>query len=376
MTRLLLLTAMPCALFAQSIEGTWQGTLMPPNRNEGIRLVFRIAWDGNNYQGTFYNLTNQRQLSLGAVTLRGSTVSIAISGNGMNYEGKLEADGNSITGMLNSGANRQPLPLQRATRAIAWELPAPIAGAPLAAIGKAEFEVATIKTSPESRPGNGGFNVTATQLLSRNTSVQDIIAFAFEIHATQVSGLPGWAKSEKYDIAAKLPQGAGEPSDAQIRAMLKHLLRIRFGFAAHIEKRELTVYAITLGKDGPAGIKMAKSKTNATRIGAQGLGRMTASGFTMAGFAAQMQFRVLDRPVVDQTGLTDRYDFTLNWEPDEFQFPSLTAVQREYWASKARADGLPDLFTAFQQQLGLKLIATKAAVDVVVIDRVSRPSEN
>jgi uncharacterized protein (TIGR03435 family) len=96
----------------------------------------------------------------------------------------------------------------------------------------------------------------------------------------------------------------------------------------------------------------------------------------MAGFARQLQFRVLDRPVIDQTGLTDRYDFTLNWTPDEFQFPLLTAVQREYWAAAARADGLPDLFTAFQEQLGLKLEATKAPAEVLVIDKVSKPSEN
>jgi uncharacterized protein (TIGR03435 family) len=375
MRPLLLLAAMPFALIAQSIEGTWQGTLMPPNLNEGIRLAFRIDRGGNNYQGAFYNLANKRQLNFGAVRLQGNTVSITIPANGMTYEGNLEPDGNSIVGVLNSATNTLPLNLKRATPATAWELPTPVADVPLPGGGKEEFEVASIKPSPEGRPGNGGFNVTGTQLLSRNTSLADIITFAFEIHVTQLAGLPGWAKTEKYDIAARLPEG-GEPSDAQIRTMLKHLLQSRFGFAAHTEKRALGVYAITFGKDGPAGIKMAKTTTNGTRIGAQGLGRMTLSGVTLAGFAGQMQFRVLDRPVIDQTGLTDRYDFTLNWRPDEFQFPSFTAVQRDYWASKAQADGLPDLFTAFQEQLGLKLTATKSLVDVMVIDTLSRPSEN
>ncbi len=96
----------------------------------------------------------------------------------------------------------------------------------------------------------------------------------------------------------------------------------------------------------------------------------------MANFATQLQLRVLDRPVIDQTGLTDRYDFTLNWRPDEFQFPLATAAQRAYWTSAAGADDLPDLFTAMQEQLGLKLAATKAPADVLVIDKVSRPSEN
>lgn len=88
-----------------------------------------------------------------------------------------------------------------------------------------------------------------------------------------------------------------------------------------------------------------------------------------------MQLRVLDRPVIDQTGLTDRYDFTLNFRPDEFQFPSASAAQRAS-AVTTGADALPDLFTAFQEQLGLKLAATKAPAEVLVIDRVSKPSEN
>ena len=91
--------------------------------------------------------------------------------------------------------------------------------------------------------------------------------------------------------------------------------------------------------------------------------------------ATQLQLRVLDRPVIDQTGFTDRYDFTLNWRPDEFQFPRATAAQRAAAVSMG-ADTLPDLFTAFQEQLGLRLNTTKAAADVLVIDNVSKPSEN
>jgi uncharacterized protein (TIGR03435 family) len=120
---------------------------------------------------------------------------------------------------------------------------------------------------------------------------------------------------------------------------------------------------------------MVKNTTNGARVGAQGLGRTTFSGVTMAGFAGQLQLRVLDRPVIDQTGLTDRYDFTLNWRPDEFQFPRATAAQRTN-AVATGADALPDLFSAVQEQLGLKLEATKAPADVLVIDKVSKPSEN
>jgi uncharacterized protein (TIGR03435 family) len=178
----------------------------------------------------------------------------------MSYKRKLAAGANWINGILNPETKPMPLPSTSATPATAWQLPKFAAAPPLPGSGKAEFEVASIKRSAKSRPGNGGFNVTATRLLSRNTSLQDIITFAFEIHATQLSGLPDWATTEKYDITAKLPQGGAEPSDAGIRTMLKNLLLSRFGFAAHTENRELAVYAISLGKDGAAGIKMAKNR--------------------------------------------------------------------------------------------------------------------
>jgi uncharacterized protein (TIGR03435 family) len=375
MKQLFLLAALPGALLAQTLEGTWQGTLIPSNQNDGIRLVFKIHKNRDTYQGTFHNLGNGRQFNLGATTLQGNAVKIAIPGNGMNYEGKLEADGNSITGALNQGTNPLPLPLKRATSESARELPEPpTARGPLPESPKIEFEVASIEPSPDGQPGNGGFNVTGTELLSRNTSLADILTFAFEIHLTQLSGLPRWAETEKYNIAGRLPEG-GEPSDTQLRTMLKNLLQSRFGFSFHTEKRALSVYAIGMGKNGPADIKMVKNTTNGMRVGSRGLGRVTFSGATMANFAVQLQLRVLDRPVIDQTGLTDRYDFTLNWRPGEFQFPRATAGQRAAAASTG-ADTLPDLFTAFQEQLGLKLNATKAPVDILVIDKVSKPSEN
>src|SRR5256885_3214874 len=146
MNQLLLLAALPGALLAQTLEGTWQGSLTPPNQNDGIRLAFKIDRNGNAYQGRFYNLANGRQLNLGVVTLQGNAVKIAIPGNGMNYEGKIETDGNSITGTLTQGTNPLPLHLKRATSETAWELPPPPAAPkPLPEGTKAEFEVASIK---------------------------------------------------------------------------------------------------------------------------------------------------------------------------------------------------------------------------------------
>src|SRR5712671_1996725 len=98
MKYLWLLAALPSALLAQALEGTWQGTIIPPNQNREFRMAFKITKDGTGHQGVFYNLEAGRQLNLGAITLQGNVVKIAVPGMGATYDGKLEADGNSITG--------------------------------------------------------------------------------------------------------------------------------------------------------------------------------------------------------------------------------------------------------------------------------------
>jgi uncharacterized protein (TIGR03435 family) len=373
MKQLLLLTALPGALLAQTLEGVWQGAIVPPNQGREIRMAFKITKDGNAYQGMFYNLEAGRQFNLGAIVLQGSVLKIAVPGNGSTYDGKFEAEANSIAGTLTLGNNPLPLALKRATAATAWELPPPpVAPKPLPEGTKLEFEVATVKAIPAGQPGGGGFNVTLTEMRGRDTLAQ-LIAFAFVLHRSQISGLPGWAETERYEIVAKLPPG-GDPTDAQLRTMLQNLIRSRFALSFHMEKRELAVYTIGVGKQGPAGVKMVKNSTSGVRTGVRGLGKLNFQGTTMAHLASMLQLRVLDRPVIDQSGLTDRYDFTLDWRPDEFQFPNAPAPQRA--AAIEAADGLPNLFAAFQEQLGMKLEATKAPTDVLAIEKVSRPSEN
>jgi uncharacterized protein (TIGR03435 family) len=136
----------------------------------------------------------------------------------------------------------------------------------------------------------------------------------------------------------------------------------------------LTVYAFTVGPAGPKLTKTQMTGVALPGLGFRGLGNMMARNATIGDVANLLQTMVLDRPVVDQTGLTDRYDITLNWAPDETQFrvrgdqPPLPAA--------ADADTRPDLFKAVQEQLGLKLESTKAQTDVLVLDRVEKPESN
>ncbi|HEY1337674.1 MAG TPA: hypothetical protein VGF59_09205, partial [Bryobacteraceae bacterium] len=205
MKSLLLLVALPGALLAEGIEGTWQGILTPvPNRE--IRMAFKITKDGNAHQGMYYNLDAGRQFNLGAITLQGNTIRIAIPGMGGAYEGKFEADGNSIAGALTQGTNTLPLLLKRATAETGWELPPPpTAPKPLPEGTKLEFEVASIKPSRALQRVAPGFSVTLTELRTPNISVAGLITFAFELHLSQISRLPDWTETEEYEIATRLP---------------------------------------------------------------------------------------------------------------------------------------------------------------------------
>ena len=154
--------------------------------------------------------------------------------------------------------------------------------------------------------------------------------------------------------------------------MVQKLLADRFKLTFHRDKKELTVFAITVAKTGS---KLTPSEDRSNGVPAlffRGLGNLPVQNATIADFAGVMQTAVLDRPVIDQTGLTGRYNFVLLWTPDESQFGGRGGQA----PPPANGTAPPDLFTAMQQELGLKMESVKAPVDVLVIDHVEMPSEN
>jgi uncharacterized protein (TIGR03435 family) len=243
----------------------------------------------------------------------------------------------------------------------------------MAADASLNFEVATIKPSNPATPGQsilvgrGGANLFTTT----NTTLNDLIVFAYGVHIQQIMNGPAWLASEKFDLSAK-PEDAGVPDATQLRTMVQKLLVDRFSLKFHKEKKELSAYTLNVGKNG---VKMAKNESGGTLpgFGGRGPGAIGVRNSTMTEFASFLQARVLDRPVVDQTGLAGKFDFTLEWRPDTAQTaaqgPNAPALPPEV-ASR------PDIFTAFQEQIGLKLESMKTPVEVFVIDQVQKPSEN
>ena len=212
-------------------------------------------------------------------------------------------------------------------------------------------------------------------MTTTNVTVNWLIKFAYNVHAHQIEGGPAWLDSARYDVVGR-PDTPGQPNKDQMKLMIQKLLADRFQLKFHTEKRELPVYAMVVLKSG-AKITVSAADPNAfPGIGfAQGPGVLSLIGRNtgLDGVARALQSNVLDRPVVDQTGLTGRYDFNLKFTPDQSQIANFGTLPP---GAANDPDAPPDIFAAFEQQLGMKLLSTKAIVDVMVIEKIERPSEN
>ena len=362
------------ALQAQNITGTWQGTLK--SGPQDLRLAIKISLEDAKLKAVSYAVDMPGQVvNASVITQNGSTVKMTFPQVNGSYEGKLSADGNTITGTFNQG---QPLPLNlaRATPETAWTIPEPPPPPKLMpADAKPAFEVATIKPAkPEER-----FSLLVNRsgmLNTTSTSLSDLLKFAYDLHPRQITNGPAWLESEKFDVTGK-PDTAGMPSINQLKMMLQGLLADRFELKFHRDRKELSAYAITIAK---SGVKMTKDEDNPNGLPTFGVGPRTMNirNSTMAEFANILQASILEQPVVDQTGLgAARYDFILKWTPDAAQTSRFGPPPGGNAPPAADdPDAPPDLFLAFEQQLGLRLQSTKAPVDVLVIEHVEKPSAN
>lgn len=234
---------------------------------------------------------------------------------------------------------------------------------PMAKDADPSFEVATIKPSdPDER--NQGFQLNGHRIRVLNNNMTAIVCFAYKVQKSQIVNAPEWFDEDRWDIDG-VPDVEGKPDWNQYRAMLQKLLPARFGLQMHHDKRELPVYALTVAKGGPK-LEKSKSDPNANSDSSgHGMGSAQYMKFTnssMANFAGVLELMGVGKPVLDRTNLSDRYDFSLTWTPD-----SLRATP---------TDEAPGLFTAVQEQLGLKLEATRAEADVLVIDTAMKPTQN
>jgi len=359
----------------QDFTGTWQGTLTPPNAQHGTRFVIKIAkTSAGAYSATLFNADQAgRPLPFNTVTVQGNGVKITATGIG-GFDGKLSADGNTMDGSMTLGPAPVPLTLTRATPDTAWAIPEPLK--PMAADANPSFDVVTVKPSAPGARGKG-FGMRGRHFTTLNTNMNDLIAFAYGLHSKQIIGAPDWFGTDLFDLDG-VPDVEGQPSLKQMESMVAKMLPDRFQLKFHHEQRELSVYIISVASGGPKMAKTTSGPNDPQGFGFRGLGDLIVRNLSMPEFATWMQSGVMDKPVVDHTGLTDKYDFALKWTPDDSQFAQFRGVNNPVTPPPAgdNPNAPPSLYTAVQETLGLKIEAGKAMDDVLVIDHVEKPSPN
>jgi uncharacterized protein (TIGR03435 family) len=357
----------------QPVAGTWQGALQGPQGRQ-LRIVIKIALDNDKLKATFFSIDQPGPgIPASTLTRDGSNVKMTIAALNGTYEGKLSADGNSLAGTWSQGGPGTPLNLARATAESAWAIPdAPPPPARMAANANPAFEVATIKPSEPGRPGKL-YTVRGADVLTINTTLSDLITMAYGLHPKQITGAPSWIETDKFDVTGR-PDTPGQPNVDQMKVMIQKMLADRFQLKFHRDKKELSVYAITVAKTGS---KLAKSEGDPNGLPSlffRGPGtNLTVTNATLDQVAQLLQGTVLDKPVINQTGLTEKYDFVLKFTPEQGQMQGLGGAPPP---PPDNVEAPPDLFTAMQQQLGLKLESTKAPAEVFVVDKLEKPSEN
>lgn len=228
------------------------------------------------------------------------------------------------------------------------------------------FEVASIKPAPPQPAGSVStrISIDRARAVYSNLTVKDLIGEAYRVQEYQITG-PALLGSRRFDIAAKIPDGVSKP---QVPEMLQALLADRFRLAFHRETKILPVYALTVGKNG-AKLKPAENasgiSSNSNRTGMH-----VDAKVSLLSFAEFLSVR-LGRPVLDRTGLSGAFDIKADWAVDPLAQP--LSPEKETAADSAAG---PSVFTALEQQLGLKLEATRGPVEILVIDHVEQPSEN
>jgi len=233
------------------------------------------------------------------------------------------------------------------------------------------FEVATVKPVDADAKAGRMFRMEGThRWTATNFTLQALIALAYDLNPRTISAGPGWMDEQKFTIEAVTP-GDAAPTRMEQMQMLRALLVERFGLKFHRQDKEFAIYELTVAKGGPKLKSAAKPDDPPQIYGVVFPDRIEvpARSVTMDDFVAMLQRATLDKPTVNKTGLTGKYDFDLKFAQDSSQYGG----QLPTAADDAQS---PPLFTALQEQLGLKLEATRGMVSAMIVDNVQKPIPN
>jgi len=355
-----------CAILnGQTIAGTWQGTL-PSKETQRIIFKFEKADNNASFRGwlTFIDRGPSGPPLL-STTFAPPDLSLVVAD--ITYRGKLSEDGKSIAGVWTQGSQSYPLTLVLATPDTLWTYGGPAPIPPMVANADPTFETATIRPSRADEKGKS-IGVKGVRFEGKNATVADLIKFAYKVRDRQIDGGPTWMNEDTFDIAAETDT-PGQPSRDQERSMVRKLLADRFGLNVQVIQREFPVYALTVVENPPKITADDSSDYDHGNINVtdrkDGQTAVQFIHFSMPEFADMLMNFIQDRQVVDETGLTCQFIFTL-------MIPTDTAYGRQGPDGMDRATA----YFAAVQPLGFKLVRKKSPLEVVVISHVDKPSAN
>jgi len=236
-----------------------------------------------------------------------------------------------------------------------------------------EFDVVSVKPSAPDLQGNFMFqSLPGGTIRIVGVPLRMIIMQAYHLRAFQVSGGPDWVRSECWDILAKAETTAGRLPPAEEDRMLKALMEDRFHLKVHSETKEAQVYALEVGKNGS---KLVPS-TQSARDFRTKAGSLDAKKSKVASLVSWLSPQ-LGRVVIDETNLEGEFDYKLEWTPEPGQGgPEAFGLPPDTRGTPPAETNGPSIFTALQEQLGLRLVSEKGPVEMIVIDYVERASAN
>ena len=357
----------------RDITGTWQGTLHVARANRDFRIVNKVSKDDKGaLKVVNYSIDQGGQAMIAtSASFADGVLKFSIDFIQGKYEGKMSDDGKTITGTWTQG-DSIPLNFERANADTAWTIPEPEKTMPPDA--KPGLDVATVRPSRPDQPGKL-FTFRGRSVTTINTTMNDLVTFAYSLHTKQIIGAPDWFGTDKFDVDA-IPDIPGRPNIAQMRLLLQKLLADRFKLTFHHDQKELSAYILTV-TPGPSKLKVTTAAPNdPPGFMFRGFGDLMVRNMDMKEFANGMQGAVMDKPVIDQTGLKDKYDFNLKWTPDDSQFAQFRSGGAPPPPPTDDPNAPPSLYTAIQEQVGIKITPGKAQDDVIVIDHVEKPSAN
>jgi uncharacterized protein (TIGR03435 family) len=345
---LAMLLAAAGTLCAADVTGSWSGSFY------GGPLYLVLKQQGSEVTGTAGPSAMQQMLKLNAGKVTGDQLSFKVGPMELN----LHLEGDDLKGELKEPNDSSPVAFTR-VEVLAKRPPDNTPAKP--------FEVASIKVNKSGGvngvTGRGGqIRPSKGQIAMENVTLWKALGFAYGIGEDKdyaITG-PDWLKTERYDIVGKIPAGA---TFEQMRKMLQATLSDRFKLELHHETKQMPIYALVIAREG--------LKIKETEMGHGGFsfgrGHIEAKSGALAAFADRLS-QMVDRPVIDYTNTAGVFNFTLDWSPDV----PMTAPGDD----SSNSTG-PSIFTAIQQQLGLRLEARRGPVEVLVVDRGERvPIEN